>query len=77
IRGRRGSSALVAATDGDDGPGGAAGALVDGATFTATRGAARALEKADAGTYLARIAALFKPGPTGTNVMDLALAIKS
>ena len=77
IRGRRGISALVAGTDGDDGSGGAAGALVDGATFTATRGAARALEKADAGTYLARIAALFKPGPTGTNVMDLALAIKS
>ena len=80
IRGRRGISALVAGTDGDDGSGGAdiaAGALIDGATFTATRGAARALEKADAGTYLARIAALFKPGPTGTNVMDLALAIKS
>ena len=77
IRGRRGISALVAGTDGDDGSGGAAGALVDGGTFTATRGAARALEKADAGTYLARIAALFKPGPTGTNVMDLALAIKS
>ena len=76
IRGRRGISVLVAGTDGTDGPTNAAGALVDGDTFSAASGASSALQKADAGTYFARIAALYKPGPTGTNVMDLAIAVK-
>ena len=75
IRGRK-ISVLVAGTDGTDGPTNAAGGLVDGDTFEATSGASNALQKANAGIYLARIAALFKPGPTGTNVMDLAIAIK-
>lgn len=76
IRGAGKISVLVAGTDGTDGPTNAAGALVDGDTFNAACGASSALQKANAGTYLARIAALFKPGPTGTNVMDLAIAIK-
>jgi len=76
IRGRRDIAALVAGSDGTDGPTLAAGALIDGDAFTAATGAARALARADAGAYLARIAALFKPGPTGTNVMDLAVAVK-
>jgi len=76
IRGRRNIAALVAGSDGTDGPTLAAGALIDGDTYHAASGATRALACADAGTYLARTAALFKPGPTGTNVMDLAVAIK-
>ncbi len=76
IRGRKNLAALVAGTDGTDGPTHAAGGLIDGDTFAAASGANNALLKADAGAYLARIAALFKPGPTGTNVMDLAIAIK-
>ena len=76
IRGRGNIAVLVAGTDGTDGPTNAAGGLVDGNTFNAASGASNALLKANAGTYLARIAALFKPGPTGTNVMDLAIAIK-
>ena len=76
IRGRGKISVLVAGTDGTDGPTNAAGGLVDGDTFNAASGANNALLKANAGVYLARIAALFKPGPTGTNVMDLAIAIK-
>jgi len=76
IRGRRDISALLAGSDGGDGVTAAAGALIDGDTFTAAGGATTALAKANAGAYLARIAALFKPGPTGTNVMDLAVAIK-
>ncbi|MGR3914296.1 MAG: MOFRL family protein, partial [Gammaproteobacteria bacterium] len=76
IRGRRDIAALLAGTDGGDGVTAAAGALIDGDTFTAATGARTALAKANAGAYLARIAALFKPGPTGTNVMDLAVAIK-
>ena len=76
IRGHGKISVLVAGTDGTDGPTNAAGGLIDGDTFNAATGANNALLNADAGTYLARIAALFKPGPTGTNVMDLAIAIK-
>ena len=76
IRGRGNLAVLVAGTDGTDGPTAVAGGLVDGDTFNAASGASNALLKANAGTYLARIAALFKPGPTGTNVMDLAIAIK-
>ena len=76
ICGRSNLSVLIAGTDGTDGPTNAAGALVDGDTFNAASGANTALLKANAGAYLARIAALFKPGPTGTNVMDLAIAIK-
>ena len=76
IRGHRKIAALVAGTDGTDGPTNAAGGLIDGDTFDAASGARNALLKADAGTHLARIAALFKPGPTGTNVMDLVIAVK-
>ena len=76
IRGWKKIAVLVAGTDGTDGPTNAAGGLVDGDTFNAASGASHALQKANAGTYLARIAALFKPGPTGTNVMDLVIAIK-
>ena len=48
--------------------------LVDGATWNAA--AAAFLAAADSATYLARHAALFTTGPTGTNVMDLALALR-
>lgn len=65
---------LVAGTDGTDGPTDAAGAFVTGATWGA--GASEALAKADAYPWLDRQGALFKPGPTGTNVMDLALVLK-
>ncbi|WP_273523731.1 DUF4147 domain-containing protein [Rhodosalinus sediminis] len=72
IAGRAGVTALVAGTDGTDGPTDAAGAFADGATWGP--GAAEALARADSGTWLAERGALFAPGPTGTNVMDLALA---
>ena len=61
-------------TDGSDGPTTAAGGLVDGKTWA--DGAARYLLAADSGTYLASRDALFTTGPTGTNVMDLALALR-
>lgn len=65
---------LVAGTDGTDGPTDAAGALVNGQTWGS--GAAEALAVADAYPWLDRHGALFRSGPTGTNVMDIALAIK-
>ena len=68
-------SLLVAGTDGTDGPTEAAGGRVDGSTWSNKRAARAALKRADAGPYLEKRGALFVTGPTGTNVMDLAIAI--
>ena len=75
IAGQDGIEILVAGTDGTDGPTDAAGAIVDGATWTAS--GAEALARADAGTWLDAREALVRTGPTGTNVMDLVIARKS
>lgn len=73
IAGRAGTCVLVAGTDGSDGPTRAAGGLIDGKTWIPE--AVHFLERADSGTFLAQRDALFVTGPTGTNVMDLAVAI--
>jgi glycerate 2-kinase len=71
---------LAAGTDGTDGPGDAAGALVD--PETVFRGNARGLDAhycldaADAGSFLAASGDLLVTGPTGTNVTDLVVALK-
>lgn len=71
---------LAAGTDGSDGPGGDAGALVDGGTIA--RGeleeldAADCLRRADAGRFLEASGDLITTGPTGTNVMDVVIAMK-
>ena len=71
---------LAAGTDGTDGPGEDAGALVDSGTIA--RGTAagldpvRCLRTADAGTFLDTSGDLVHSGPTGTNVMDLVVALK-
>ncbi len=80
IAGREDLAVLVAATDGSDGPTTDAGGLVDGTTLA--RGEAlgldarAALRGADAGPWLERTGALVTTGPTGTNVMDLAIAVR-
>jgi len=72
---------LAAGTDGTDGPTEDAGALVDGETVT--RGelhgpiAREALARADAGTFLEASGDLVHTGPTGTNVMDLILGLRT
>jgi len=72
---------LCAATDGSDGAGGAAGGWADGGVVA--RGAAlgldanEALERADSGRYLAATGDTLVTGATGTNVMDLVLALAS
>ncbi|MEM6886882.1 MAG: DUF4147 domain-containing protein [Pseudomonadota bacterium] len=75
IAGQPGLRVLVAGTDGTDGPTDAAGAIVDGQTWEPS--GADALEAADAGSWLEARGALLRTGPTGTNVMDLVIAIKS
>lgn len=74
ISGAYGVAVLVAGTDGTDGPTDAAGGVVDGATWTEE--ARRYQRLADSGRFLEDRQALFKSGPTGTNVMDLVVALK-
>ena len=80
IRKSAGAWVLAAGTDGTDGPGEDAGALVDAGTVA--RGAAagldpdRCLRGADAGAFLEASGDLVRTGPTGTNVLDLVVALK-
>jgi len=70
---------LSAGTDGTDGPTDAAGAFVDGQT--AARAAAlglspeAALAQNDSYPFFARLGDLLRCGPTGTNVMDVKIAL--
>ena len=72
-------SLLAAGTDGRDGPTDAAGAIVDGTTWTAISARGRDpdddLARHDAYPALASVGALVKPGLTGTNVMDIVIGI--
>lgn len=71
---------LAAGTDGTDGPGEDAGALIDGNTVARGQqhglNAESALAQADAGTFLQASGDLLRTGPTGTNVMDLMLGLR-
>lgn len=78
---RPGISMLAAGTDGRDGPTDAAGAMVDATTWRAIEAAGRNpsadLARHDSYHALAAAGALFRPGLTGVNVMDLVVAIES
>lgn len=71
---------LAAGTDGSDGNSSDAGALVDDGSIA--RGedggfdASDCLIRADAGSFLEASGDLIYTGPTGTNVMDLVIALK-
>ncbi|MDR9432415.1 MAG: DUF4147 domain-containing protein [Spiribacter sp.] len=71
---------LAAGTDGADGPGIDAGAIVDGGSIARGRAqglaAQTSLAAADAGNFLAASKDLFQTGPTGTNVMDIVIGLK-
>lgn len=79
LAGSSGITLLAAGTDGRDGPTDAAGAVVDGSTWAsisnAGRDPLRDLERHDAYPALDSAGALFRAGLTGTNVMDLVIAI--
>jgi hydroxypyruvate reductase len=74
-----GISILAAGTDGRDGTTNVAGAMIDASTWTAIQSAGhdpeRALEQHDAHAALGSAGALFAPGPTGTNVMDVVIGV--
>jgi len=80
IAGCDGLYLLAVGTDGSDGTTSDAGALVDGGTIAraAIEGydSADCLRRADAGSLLAASGDLINTGPTGTNVMDLVIALK-
>ena len=79
IRGLPDVHCLSAGSDGRDGPTDAAGAFADGTTADrAARlglGLHAFLERNDSYRFFDRLGDLFRPGPTGTNVMDLKFAL--
>ena len=79
LEGAEGMGVLCGTTDGVDGATDAAGAFVYGDTCARarTRGfSPRAhLDDNDSHTILAALGNLFKTGPTGTNVADLAVGV--
>jgi len=81
LAGRDDICLLSVGTDGSDGPTEDAGALVDGGTLAraALHGfdAADCLARADAGSLLEASDDLINTGPTGTNVTDLVIALKT
>ncbi len=66
---------LVAGTDGTDGPTEAAGGYVDGDTYCYPD-VDDAIRHADSAIFLNQSGYQFITGPTGTNVMDIALMLK-
>ncbi|MFQ5666581.1 MAG: glycerate kinase [Candidatus Binatia bacterium] len=70
---------LSAGTDGIDGPTDAAGAFVDGTTLARARARGLSVETAladnDSYTFFSQLEDLFRCGPTGTNVMDIKVAL--
>ena len=79
LEGTTGAAVMALATDGTDGPTGAAGGLVDGGTVARARAAgvdaARALSENDSHAFLAAAGDLIETGPTHTNVNDLYVAV--
>ena len=71
---------LAAGTDGQDGSSDAAGAVIDAQTLRRGKDegldAQHCLQRAAAGEFLQASGDLLQTGPTGTNVMDIVIALK-
>lgn len=80
LSGRNDCWLMSAGTDGTDGPTDDAGALIDGGTTARGRlqglDPDQALHQADSGRFLEASGDLIQTGPTGTNVMDLVIALR-
>ena len=79
VDGVKGANLLVAGTDGVDNTPDAAGAFVDDTTLSRAAAlgldALAALEGNDSGPFFASLGDAFSPGPTGTNVGDVAFVL--
>ncbi|HEV8322079.1 MAG TPA: DUF4147 domain-containing protein [Myxococcota bacterium] len=73
LAGRAGVAFAAVASDGVDGCSGAAGAIVDGSTWAP--GAAEAVARFDAASFLAQRGALVPEAPSGVNVRDLHVVV--
>ena len=79
ISGVPGAAVLVAGTDGVDNDAAAAGAFVDDTTIARARAHGldphRALAANDSGSFFESLGDAFSPGPTATNVGDVAFVL--
>jgi hydroxypyruvate reductase len=79
IAGLHDTFVVTLATDGDDGPTDAAGAVVTGETLALAQerglNPEAALVNNDSYSFFAALGDLLRPGPTGTNVNDLAFVL--
>lgn len=79
LEGLADAAVIALATDGGDGPTDAAGAVATGATVTRARALGLDpldhLRRNDAYPFFAALDDLLRPGPTGTNVNDLAFVV--
>lgn len=79
LKGVEGFSLLASGTDGTDGPTEAAGAFADGGTIARADAmnmpAAQSLADNDSNSFFSALGDLHVTGPTGTNVMDLVIAL--
>jgi hydroxypyruvate reductase len=79
LAGQTGWALLSAGTDGIDGPTDAAGAFVDGNSLNRAQqkglDPSRFLKENDSYAFFSALGDLFMPGPTGTNVMDIKIAL--
>lgn len=77
--GMNGILVFSASADGEDGPTDAAGGFADQSVLNVCRSRGldprRYLEASNSYRFLDRVAAHFKPGPTGTNVMDISVVL--
>ncbi len=81
LQGEKGWTLLSAGTDGIDGPTDAAGAFADGQTIAQARlkhlNPSGFLRNNDTYAFFSALGDLFRPGSTGTNVMDIKIALVS
>jgi glycerate-2-kinase len=77
--GMQGIMLFSASTDGEDGPTDAAGGFADEGVVNSCKALGlhprRFLDRSDSYRFLNRVGGHYKSGPTGTNVMDITLAL--